>query len=359
MNSAFFRAGGRHLVLCAGVLLSLPQAHADDRASELTFLTWGDYIDEGVVADFEAEFNASIRFVHFESDAARHELLTISGVQGYDLILVDSVSRALYQHLGWIGEFDRQQIPNLGRLRLPAPSVGSHGSDLCVPYTWGTTGIAYRTDLVSEPVTRWQQLFEPAEELQGKILMSEAGTEVVGMALKALGYSMASSDPDELEQARQLLNKQAPLIAGYAPVAVDSAAAKLVTGEVSAVLTYSGDALMLKEFQPNIEYVLPEEGGAIWADFICLGAQPENAELAHRFIDFLNRPEQSARNSLYIYSATPNVDAEALLPADFLTDPVIYPDRASLDKSEHYRVIPPRIARIYNNIMQEVQQLSE
>lgn len=349
-------AKGIMLMSLLSGMLAAPMATAADEPKILVVLTWGDYIDDDMVAEFEAEHNARVKFVYYESDEARDEILTTSNAEGVDLILVDSVTKYFHHQLGWITEFDPQQAPNLGLARLPELSGLEARDDLCVPYAWGTTGIAYRTDLVPAPITRWQQLYAPAPELEGRILMSDYGQEVIGMALKSLGYSMSSGTPQELEQARQLLLSQAPAVAGYSPVAVETEKSKLVTGEVSAILTYNGDALMLKQVEPRIEYVLPEEGGVVWADFLCLATRARNPALAHRFVDFINRPEQAARNALYIYSATPNEAAEALLPEAFLNDPLIYPDQAILARSETYQALPPKLIKQHKKIMRDLTQ---
>ena len=176
------------------------------------------------------------------------------------------------------------------------------------------------------------------------------------MALKSLGYPMGSSNRQELEEARQLLLAQAPAVTGYSAVATNSKNSKLVSGEVSVVLTYNSDALMLKEFEPQIEYVLPKEGGAIWADFICLSAKANNPQLAHRFINFINQPEQAANNALFIYAATPNREAEKLLPAEFLNNPAIYPSKVAVAQSETHKILSPRTIKKLNSIMNELRK---
>lgn len=330
-------------------------AGSPDSPSEITFLTWGDYIDEEIVSKFETEYNAKVNFVYFESDDTRDEILTTYGAEGYDLILVDSVNIPFYKKLGWITDFDKKIAPNLNSVKLPTLSNLEKRDHTCTPYAWGTTGIAYRKDLVPEPITSWQQIYDPTSKLQGKILMSSLGEEVIGMALKSLGYSMTSSDMKELEEARQLLLAQAPSVAGYSAVVVDSEESKLVTGEITVLLTYSGDALMLKDIEPQIEYVVPEEGGAIWADFVCLSAKGNNPELAHRFTNFINRPEQAAQNALYFYSATPNKEAEKLLPEEFLNNPIIYPNKKTVALSETYQPLSLRTKKKHSSIMNELR----
>lgn len=325
----------------------------------LTFLTWGEYIDEDIVKQFESEHDAKVNFVYFESDEGREEILTTSGHENYDIILVDSVSIPFYNHLEWITEFDQGKAPNLKHVKLPT-LAGLEGRDqTCTPYAWGTTGIAYRGDLVSEPITTWKQLFAPKPELKGKILMLPSGDEVIGMALKSLGYSMSSGDKNELDEARALLLTQVPSVMGYSAVAVESDKSKLVTGEASALITYSGDALKLKEYEPKIEYVLPDEGGPIWADFICLSSKAKNSKLAHDFVNFINRPVQAAQNALFVYSGTPNTAAEKLLPEEFLSNPIIYPNQEILARSELYQPLSLRAVKRHSSIMNELRQALE
>jgi len=325
--------------------------------TELNFLTWGDYIDIAVVAEFEAKYHAKVNFILYESDDARNEILTTSGVNGYDLILVDSTNVSLYKRLNWITHFNSQKAPNLNKVELPTlASTGEH-LDTCTAYFWGTTGIAYRKDLVPEPITSWQQIFKPAPELKGKIIMSTMSQETVGMALKSLGYSITSSNKKEIEAARQLLIAQAPAVAGYSAVSIDSKKSKLVSGEVSVVVTYNSDALMIKEFHSEIEFVVPEEGGGIWADFICLSATAKHPELAHRFVNFINQPEQAAKNALYINAATPNTEAKKIMPDNYLNNKIIYPNSEVISRSETYQLLSPRTIKKHNAIMVELRQM--
>ena len=107
-------------------------------------------------------------------------------------------------------------------------------------------------------------------------------------------------------------------------------------------MMYNGDTRMLQEYNDDIAFVLPKEGGNIWTDYLSvLSASPRKAQ-AKRFINFLNEPEIAARLAQYVYYATPNLAAEALLPVDFRNDPVIYPSGEALENSEAYRRLPPR-----------------
>ena len=184
-------------------------------------------------------------------------------------------------------------------------------------------------------------LFRPAEALHGKIGMIGDASDMVGAALKALGYSLNSTNKNELKAAEKLLLEQTPQVKTYKYISLDEKSA-LVTGQIVMSMMYNGDALMLQEHNENIAYVLPEEGSNIWVDYLCVLRESSNQVAAKQFINFINEPQIAAQLAQHVYYATPNRAAEALLPAEFKSDPVIYPSGPALEKSEPYKRISPR-----------------
>lgn len=322
---------------------------------DLVVLNWSEYLDPDLISEFEQQHNAKITEVYFESDDLRDDMLLETSGQGYDVAIVNGANMETYRKRGWLAPLTEQQVPNLRHVdaRWLDAFEGVRGH--AAPHFWGTTGIAYRKDLVEKPITSWMELYKPAEYLRGKIGMVENARDTIGMALKALGYSANSSDTQELEAAEQLLLEQKPYVRnyGYLLLSEDSA---LVSGELIATILYSGDALMVQEHQPEVEYVVPEEGGNIWVDYLVVLEGSGQKDLAWQFIDFLNQPENAARLAEYVYYATPNKAAEKLLPAEFLEDPIIYPDAASLKKSEFYTPLPAAAVRKRNLIFSGVRQ---
>jgi spermidine/putrescine transport system substrate-binding protein len=358
--------------LCAGALalasslvaaepdVAPPAASAQDllspreeaRGRELVLLNWADYIAPELVTDFEAKFSARVKQVYFEGDEARESLLAKSDGRGYDLVLVNGARLDAYRRAGWLAPLTLAEVPNLGH--VDPRWVRSDGAEgYAVPYTWGTTGIAYRSDLVDEPIVSWRQFYRPSEALRGKISLVKASRDVIGMALKALGYSLNSEDPRELGEAQTLLHGQRPYVKTYSYVDLDEHS-QLVTGEVTVAMMYSGDALMVAQHVPSLVYVVPEEGGGLWVDYLVVMESSPNKKLAADFINFLNVPENAARLAQFLYYATPNLAAEKLLPEEFLKDPTIYPSPAVLQRSEFPRPLSPRATRRHNQIFEEV-----
>jgi len=122
-------------------------------------------------------------------------------------------------------------------------------------------------------------------------------------------------------------------------------------------MMYSGDTLMLQELSDDISYVLPDEGGNIWVDYIGVTSASNQKKAAWAFIDFLNEPENAAQLAQHIYYATPNIAAEKLLPKEFIDNSVIYPSNKALDESEYYQVLSPRTQSRYNSIFAQLKQL--
>lgn len=310
---------------------------------ELRLLTWPDYLDPDLVEAFEREFKTRVRFDYFDSDDARDRFVVQSDGQGFDIAVLDSSAVASYRRRGWIRPIDAAQVPNLRHIDEAIDQAYPQTSGYAVPYFWGTTGIAYRADLVPTPPRRWMDLFRPDAALVGRIMMIADSYDLIGMALKALGFSMNSADPEQIEQATALLLEQQPALRGYGTLELGPES-PLITGELVAAMSYSGDAAMLMEQHDAIRYRVPEEGGPIWIDYLTIGGQGQS-DLALTFIDFLNRPEVAAQNARYLHYATPNRAAEALLPAEFLSDPLIYPPPETLARCEHYKPLSPEAVR--------------
>ena len=343
-----FARSVRNAAACLLVALCGPAAASSAAGQELVFLTWADYIDPEVVAEFEQETGIAIRFRYFESDDARDEILAYEDGRGVDLAIVNGVMMDAYASRHWIDTVPETGIPNLRHLdprwRGMFPSSERYG----VPYFWGTLGIAYRADLVAEPLTRWSQFFTPAESLQGRISLLKSSRDVFGMALKSLGYSVNADDRGAILEAAALLQAQKPFVRSYEYVSLSEQSA-LVTGEIHASIMYSGDALMVQAHHDDIVYVVPEEGSNLWVDYLTIMQTSPRKDLAARFIDFLNRPEIAARNAEFVYYSTPNVAARPLLSQEYLDNPVIHPDASLLERSEPYRELSPRVQKTLNS----------
>ncbi|WP_417519145.1 polyamine ABC transporter substrate-binding protein [Marinobacter sp.] len=325
----------RCLLLVAAVF-----AQAAD-SKELVFLSWPDYMDPELLVEFKQRTGITVKQSYFDSDTARGELLLETEGKGFDVALINGASIRILAKRGWLEPLDESSIPNLKHVDPRWRTAFEKAEDFGVPYFWGTLGIVYRQDMVPFPVISWMDLLQPVNELHGKISMIGDSADMIGAALKALGYSLNSTEPRELKEAEALLQAQAPAVETYRYISLNEDSA-LLTGQVAMSMMYNGDTRMLQDYSDNIAFVLPEEGSNIWTDYLSVLSASSNKADAKRFINFLNEPEIAAQLAQYVHYATPNQAAEALLPASFIEDPVIYPSAEALENSEAYQRLPPR-----------------
>lgn len=320
-------------------------------AQELHFLTWSEYMDPEIVQEFEEKLGVKVKFTYFESDDDRTALLQATDGKGYDVVITDGTAISKYAKQQWLAPISESEVPNKRHIDHRWTTAHPEAGRFAVPYFWGTLGIAYRSDLVPEGVdfSSWMQLFNPPEALRGKIVMNKNARDLTAAALKALGYSMNTSDRKQLAEAEALLQGQKPYVKAYTYLTLSEESA-LVTGDIVASMMYSGDALMVQAHNDNITLSLPKEGGQLWVDYFAVMQSSPNKELAMKFINFMNKPEIAARQAEFVYYATPNTAAEKLLPEEFLADPVIYPGDAVIARSEFVKKLKPRAQNFTNGI---------
>ena len=337
-----FRSFYRPRLLVMALLTGL--VNPAKSAEVLSFLNWADYMDPEILQEFKQRTGITVKETYFDSDTGRDSFLLETDGKGFDITIVNGSQLRVLAKRGWLEQLNEADLPNLKYIEPRWRNEHIKAREYGVPYFWGTLGIAYRKDLVTREVTSWMDLFRPEDAVKGKISMIKHSPDVIGAALKALGYSMNSEDKEELMQAEKLLIEQAPYVKSYDYISLDEESA-MVTGQVVMSMMYNGDAMMVQEHDSNISYLVPKEGGNVWVDYLCVLSGSSDKKAAWKFIDFLNEPEIAAKLAAYVYYATPNMEAEKLLPEDFTSDPVIYPSDSVLMNSEPYKPINLRTAK--------------
>jgi spermidine/putrescine-binding protein len=255
---------------------------------------------------------------------------------------------------GLLERLDLSKIPNAQHISPRFRGLyydPTHSYSL--PYLWGTTGIGYDERYFESPPTSWAELFERSrlERYKMRVSMLDDPRETIGAALKYLGYSVNSTDPRALEAAKAILLAQKPYLARYDSETYDDF---LLSGDLLIAHGWSGEFARARTENPHIRYEIPQEGGVIWTDNLAIPKGARNREGAHLFIDFLLRPQISARIVNFLRYPSPNEAARPFILPEILADPAIYPPEEILDKLEWIQDVGDAIA-LYERVWDEVK----
>ena len=310
---------------------------------KLVVYNWGEYIDPEVLTIFEKETGIDVIYEEFETNEILYPKIS-SGAIAYDVICPSDymIQRMIKNDL--LSEIDFDNIPNLkniGKQYLEQSRQFDPENKYSVPYCWGTVGILYNKTMVDEPVDSWSILWD--EKYKDSILMQDSVRDAFGVALKYLGYSLNSTDLDELTEAKNLLIEQKPLVQAYV---IDQVRDKMIGNEAAIGVIYSGEAIYTQKENSNLEYVIPKEGSNIWIDSWVIPKNAEHKENAEKFINFLCRPDIALMNFDYITYSTPNEAARELIEDDDIRNSKIaFPDLSKYDNLETFQYLGTEAVR--------------
>ena len=325
----------RKLILwvVALALLAVPVAAAAEE--ELRIYTWSEYMDEEKMpADFEAATGIKVRLDIYENNEEMVAKLQAGGVSQYDVIVPSDYIMPVLINQNLIQPLDHAKIPNLDNLKpIFRNTTYDPDNKYSVAYQWGTVGLMYRRDQVSdEAVTSWAVLFEPDQQ-PGPFWLIDSVREMMGIALLYKGYELNSTVPQELKAAADLLvtTKKSRNCMGFKPGV--GGKNDVVAGTAVAAIVYNGDAIQSVSENPEVlAFTIPKEGSEIWYDSMCIPAQAPNPDAAHKWINWILEPKVGAELSNYNQYATPNAAAEPFITPEDLQNPGIYPTPEIMDK---------------------------
>lgn len=291
---------------------------------------WSDYISDEVIRAFEREYHCKVVLDTYESNEVMYAKIRSGGGE-YDVIVPTSYMAQVMWQQGLLRELDKSLIPNLKNLDPDYLKVLALDKTMqySVPYMLGTTGIAYRKDILGDVEESWTILEEP--RLKGRVTILNDLREGIGAALKSLGYSYNSTDAAELEKATQVLMKWRPNLAKFDSEQYKSG---LASGEFHLVQGYSGDILQVMAEVKEIGFFLPKEGFALGVDDLVILKNARSPELAHAFINFLHRPDIAAQNIEYTWYYTPNLPAHSLVSEEVRNNPIVFIPREKWVRGE-------------------------
>lgn len=321
---------------------------------ELYVYNWGEYIDPDTLTMFEEETGIKVIYDEYDTNETMYPKVA-AGASVYDVICPSDymvhkmIDNDLLQELNY--DNMPNALANIGASYYETAEEFDPGNKYCVPYCWGTVGILYNTTMVDEPVTSWSILWD--EKYEDNILMQDSVRDAFMVALKRNGCSMNTLDVTELETARDSLIAQRPLVQAWV---IDEVRDKMIGGEAALGVIYSGEAIYTQRENPDLEYVIPEEGTNVWIDGWVIPKNAANKENAEKFIDFMCRGDIALMNFEYITYSTPNTAAQALIEdEDIRNSEIAFPDLSQYDNLETFTYLGEDGDELYNKYWKEAR----
>jgi len=335
------------LLFCGNVACQRTSGDAGERT--LHYFTWSDYVGTELLVEFERRYGAHVVVDTFSSN---EELLAKlqGGASGYDVTVPSDFMAAIMIQQGLVAELNPAMLPNADTLEdhlQHLPFDPSHR--YAIPYLWGTVGIGYDSAVVSPPPDSWAVLWEP--RYKGKISMLNDQREVFGAVLRSMGASMNTKDPILIEAAKVRLMRQKPLVKAYASEHYDQL---LASGDVVLSHGWGGPVARAMIDRPSIRYVVPNEGGTLWADCLVVLKSSPRKELATQFINYLLDPHVAAQTAERLLFASANKAARSFVPLRILENPAIYPPLDLLPRLEWMSDVGEAL-RIYDRAWTELK----
>jgi spermidine/putrescine transport system substrate-binding protein len=318
----------------------------------LSVYNWAFYVAEDTVSNFALLCDVTVNYDVYESNEAMIARLR-NGNPGYDVIVPSNYVIPGMAEDGLLTPIDASAIPNLANVNpLFLNPDYDPNNQYTVPYMWGTVGVAYNVNAVSEPITSWQQVFDH----DGAVAWLEDMRAMLSIGLVMQGFDPNSTNPDEIAAARDFLIENS---SNVVTLVVGNSQQLLSTGEVDLAIDYNGNAFQLNTQCACEDYALalPDEGFNIFIDNIAIPADAPNAALAQVFLDYMMLPQVSADISNYLAYATPNQVAldEGLVAEAIATSTIIYPNDETIARGYVTTLITPEEEQLYIDAWDEVK----
>jgi spermidine/putrescine transport system substrate-binding protein len=317
-----------------------PQAvnHPDDNFKRVVFSNWPLYIDKDVIKDFEKEFSVEMRYTEDVNDnndffgKVRQPLEQGDGI-GRDLVALTDWMAARWIRLGYVEPLDKKNIPNWKNLQDGLVNVSwDKGRANSLPWQSGMTGIGFNRKEVGD-VKSLKQFFDP--QYKGKVTALTEARDTLGLIMWMQGKKPSEASIDDVLAANEYLDEQnrGGQIRKFTG---NEYTTDLAKGNVVMALAWSGDMVQLKADNPDLDFVIPEEGGMLWSDNMMIPQKPRTAFGAETWMNYVYEPEVAAKIAEYVNYVTPVKGTEEFVPQELASNTLVYPDAATRERlSEH------------------------
>ncbi len=352
-----FKRVGAVVLVCAILAATIVTGAASRSGRVVNVCSWGEYIAEELIDEFEERTGITVNYQTCESNEALYSLLEMGGAD-FDVIVPSDYMIARLIREDMLAELNYDNIPNYALIDENLRNLSYDPENkYTVPYAWGTLGIIYNTALIDEPITSWGAMFD--EQYAGQVLMINNSRDALCAALLYLGYDINTTDEGELTEAYQLL-ADAKNAGVYQAFVMDQVFQKMEAGNAAIAMYYAGDYLSMLENNEDLAYVIPDEGANWFVDAMCVLKTAQHKEEAEEWINFICSTTSSLANLDYLWYGSPNTEAREQYPdyyfeqydeeVDEETLDIIFPPDEVLDRCQMYTDLPQETLVIYNDL---------
>ncbi len=318
---------------------------------QLNIYSWADYLHPATIPEFERRYGIHVVYDTFASNESLLAKLQ-AGATDYDIIVPTSYMIKQLKKLNKLSVLYHSRIANFNNImeRFRDPKFDPK-LEHSIPYTWGTTGIGFNAAAIAKSDWPMDTTIFWDKKYAHRMTLLDDARETIGMSMKKQGHSFNSTDSSQITSAVDALIVQKPLTMCYTS---DQVIVQLTSGDSWLSLVYSGDAYQAQRENPDVKYVIPQNGTSIWLDNLCIPNGAPHVENAYKWISYMLEPDVAAATASYTRYATPNQAALKLIPANVASDPNLYPPPAVMAKCEELGDIG-RTIFVYDQLWTELK----
>ena len=335
----------------AGLTLLLSSAQVN-AAGELNLYNWGNYTSPELIEKFEKQFDVKVTITDYDSNETALAKVRAGG-HGFDLAVPSHSHVPIWIQEGLVANARVDQMENFKHVdeqwRDP---VWDPGRQYSAPWQWGSVGVIVDTSVYSGEINTSSLVFDPPEELVGKINVPPEMLDVIHAAVLYLGGDICTGDKAFLKQVRDKLVEAKPKWKSMDYGMIEKFAGR----DIAASLYWNGAAFRAREKNADVRFGYPAEGYGLWADAVVLLADAKNVENARHFMNFIMEPENAALMSSFARYANSIKGSEAFMPDDMTSAPEVIIPEALRDKGQFYPTCPPDVQKIYTAIWTDLQK---
>lgn len=312
---------------------------------EVHVYSYGDYIDPTLIEEFEEETGITVVMDTFDTAEEMYPVIKNESVT-YDVVCVSDYMIEKLMEEDLLQELDYSGIPNIDNMDkryLELAEGFDPGNKYAVPHTWGSMGILYDTNVIPEgEITSWNDLWK--SKYKGRIVMPDSMRDTLGIALKAKGYSLNTTNKAEISDAADYLMQQKPLVYKYAN---DSARDLILGGACDIAVVWNGEVLYTQEENPDLTYVIPKEGSEHFTDAWAMPAAAKHKDAGLAWINFMLEKQVAEVNFEYLTYSIPNVSVIEMNKDNPANMGVLFPEDDVLTKCEALKNLGSEVDDMY------------